>query len=146
MPTLTFTCQDCGGHDLGVVHEYTATTHYSGRMRCICAPEADRIAVVRRFHVTVVSQESGRLHENHRWAVEEHEDVGWFGEIEDGREVYCSACAEHTRADEWEITEVAWGVDEQSHTFFVCCDGCYRDIELGFIPIQEGALEHQRGL
>jgi hypothetical protein len=141
----TFTCQGCGSHDLAVIHEYTTTIHFMAHVPCTCEPERRRIAVVRHFHVTVVSQESGCLRENYRWIVEEHEDTACSPEIEDSREIRCLPCAEYISEEESEITEVARGVDGQSHTLSVRCDGCCRDIEPATIPIQAYMKEYPGG-
>ena len=128
-----FTCKDCGSHDLYVEHEYTLTRYYSYTWDCCCEKSSDGLAAMRSYHVTTAYREAGPLDDDHHWKYDNPaEEIEVYDEEEDESEISCEKCYDDAHENDWETTEDKVVEDEDSHEFYVRCNGCNREIEFGW--------------
>ncbi|MBI4492477.1 MAG: hypothetical protein HY690_06760 [Chloroflexi bacterium] len=133
-----FTCKECGAHELVVTHTYAVVAPYTASAPCTCGQASDGVAVERVYHLTIPYHEWGLLDERHQWTYEESEEVAGAQKQEDRSQVFCSGCLEGIPADAWETSAGAPRVSDDSHEFYVHCDGCEREIEFGWSYPERG--------
>jgi len=119
-----FVCRNCGSEELAAIQEYATTVHYAAQAACLCDRSLHRIAATRCFHVTVLSQESGRLRKGGSWNILEQEDIAWLGATEDSFTLLCPSCADQTPLEQWNLSETGREIDRHGEFFSVRCLHC----------------------
>ena len=138
-----FTCPDCSSSDLLFYHEYLLIKHYKRVLACQCdSPAEEGVAAERSVHQEIIYEERGPLHEDHRWAYEDGEEMELVDEAEDDFQVYCRECYSHGQLhpEGWEMCEVTTEISDEAsdHDFYVHCAGCMREIEFGWSHPERG--------
>jgi hypothetical protein len=129
-----FTCKECGSHDLRVEREYTLIQTYCHYLPCTCG-ETDEAAAAYESEQQTFVEEWGYLNEGHRVDWDEGDRQSTDGDREDGPPtIHCSVCFEQATEQDWQLEEPDPRAEEEieDEEWFVCCDGCNREIEFGW--------------
>ncbi len=136
---VVYTCEQCGCHELIVVHQYTLTKSYATEVPCSCEGAANGIASVSQSHVTTAFEVRGELDDTHHWHESDDEEIEQVEDEEDESEVFCLSCSQENA--ESSIVEEEGEPEPGDHEFYVRCADCDREIEFGWShPDQMGRI------
>jgi hypothetical protein len=126
-----YTCENCGGHNFDVIHEYVQVTTAQRTLECSCDDGvADEPAAVETTVCRESVRERGPLDDDHRFQIDEAEtdDREW----DDSEwEVNCQACLDAAEQIDWEEDDHP-EVECEDDEFAVRCASCDHEVEFGW--------------
>src|SRR4051812_47269161 len=103
---MTFTCDNCGSHDLRVIHTWERELVFEKELPCTCGEAVDGTAATFTSTDLASYEEWGFLDEEHRWEWDGRpEEVDRERNTEQETEVFCQACCDAADEYDWEHVE-----------------------------------------